>query len=151
EALAGIAQAPAAAREPVEETPNPLDRLAGGVFVGRVRESEELRAAVEDARGGRGRLVLLAGEAGVGQTRIAGELATYAGLRGCQVLWGRCHESGGAPAYWPWVQIIRTYVHERDAESVRSEMGPGAADIAQVVSEVRERLPDLAPPAAADP
>src|SRR5262245_25354944 len=151
ESLAAIAATPATVSPRADEAPNPLDRLAGGVFVGRVRESEEIRAAVEDARAGRGRLVLLAGEPGIGKTRIAGECATYAGLRGCQVLWGRCHESGGAPAYWPWVQVIRAYLHERDARTVLSEMGAGAADIAQVVSEVRERLPDLPVPAAVDP
>ena len=68
--------------------------------------------------------------------------------RGAQVLWGRCYEDVGAPPYWPWVQAIRAYVRERDPEQLRSEMGPGAADIAEIVSEVREKLPDLeaAPP-----
>ncbi len=56
---------------------------------------------------------------------------------------GRCHESGGAPAYWPWVQAIRSYVHDHDHKTLLAEMGSGAADIGQVVSEVRERLPGL--------
>ena len=95
--------------------------------------------------------MLLAGEPGIGKTRIASELGTYARLRGFQVLWGRCHETGGAPAYWPWVQIIRAYLHDRDPQNVRSDMGTGAADIAQVVSEVRERMPDLPSPPALEP
>ena len=45
-----------------------------------------------------------AGEPGIGKTRIAQELATYAGLRGAQVLWGRCYEEEGVPPYWPWVR-----------------------------------------------
>lgn len=48
--------------------------------------------------------------------------------------------------HWPWVQAIRSYVRERDPEQLRSEMGAGAADIAEVVSDVKERLPDLRPP-----
>src|SRR6185503_11576675 len=136
---------------PGGEQANPLDRLAGGIFVGRETEIEELRRAVDDARGGQGRLVLLAGEPGIGKTRTASELGTYARVRGFQVLWGRSHETGGAPAYWPWVQIIRAYLHDRDAQRVQSEMGTGAADIAQVVSEVRERLPDLPSPPALEP
>ena len=76
---------------------NPLDRLAGGVFVGREKELAELRDAVDEALGGRGRLVLLVGEPGIGKTRTAEELATYARLRGAQVLWGRCYEGEGAP------------------------------------------------------
>jgi len=122
-----------------------LDSLAGGVFVGRHQEMGDLKAALEDALSGRGRLVMLVGEPGIGKTRTAQELATYAGLRGAQVLWGRCYEEQGVPPYWPWVQAIRSYVRERDPEQLRSEMGAGAADIAEVVSDVRERLPDLQP------
>ena len=70
-------------------------------------------------------MLLLVGEPGIGKTRLAEELATYAGLRGAQVLWGRCYEWEGAPAYWPWVQIIRAYVHDRDPQALRSELGPG--------------------------
>ena len=62
----------------VEAEENPLDRLAGGVFVGRERELGELRRAVDEARGGAGGLVLLVGEPGIGKTRTAEELATYA-------------------------------------------------------------------------
>ena len=72
-----------------------LDSLAGGVLVGRQREMGELKASLEDALSGRGRLVTLVGEPGIGKTRTALELATYAGLRQAQVLWGRCYEGGG--------------------------------------------------------
>ena len=130
---------------------NPLDRLAGGVFVGREREMDELRAGLEEALSGRGRLLLLVGEPGIGKTRTADELATYARLRNVQVLWGRCYEGEGAPAYWPWVQAIRAYVHEREPKALLSEMGSGASEIAQVVSEVRERLPGLPAPQRLDP
>lgn len=122
---------------------NPLDSLAGGVFVGRKTEMDELRAGLEAAISGHGRLMMLVGEPGIGKTRTADEFATYARLRNAQVLWGRCYEGEGAPAFWPWVQIIRSYVYDRDLEELKSEMGSGAADIAQFVSEVRERLPDL--------
>jgi len=54
-------------------------------------------------------------------------LTTYARMRGAQVLWGRCYEEEGAPPYWPWVQIIRSYVYEREPSELMSEMGPGAA------------------------
>ena len=128
-----------------------LDSLAGGVFVGRQREMGELKACLEDGLSGRGRLVTLVGEPGIGKTRTSQELATYAGLRGAQVLWGRSYEEQGVPPYWPWVQAIRSYVRERDPEQLRSEMGSGATDIAEVVSEVRERLPDLPPAPQLEP
>jgi len=85
----------------------------------------ELKACLEDALSGRGRLVTLVGEPGIGKTRTAQELATYAGLRSAQVLWGRCYEEQGMPPYWPWVQAIRSYVRERDPEQLQSEMGAG--------------------------
>ena len=137
------------AESSVEEA-QPLDSLAGGVFVGRQREMGELKACLEDALSGRGRLVTLVGEPGIGKTRTAQELATYAGLRSAQVLWGRCYKEQGMPPYWPWVQAIRSYVREREPDQLRSEMGAGAADIAEVVSDVKEHLPDLKPPPQLD-
>ena len=90
------------------EEANPLESLAGGVFVGRERELDGMRAALEDALSGRGRLLTLVGEPGIGKTRTAEELATYAQVRGARVHWGRCHEGEGAPAYFPWAQAIRS-------------------------------------------
>ncbi|MCH8009985.1 MAG: protein kinase, partial [Chloroflexi bacterium] len=130
---------------------NPIDRIAGGVFVGREEETQELRSALASALSGQGKLVLLTGEPGIGKTRMAEELATYARLRDAQVLWGRCHERAGQPSYWPWVQAIRSYVHTRDLQALASDMGSGAADIAQVVTEIRDRLPGLSTPPVLEP
>ena len=136
--------------EPAEEGERTLDSLAGDVFVGRRREMGELKAALEQALSGNGRLVMLVGEPGIGKTRTAQELATYARIRGAQVLWGRCYEEQGVPPYWPWVQAIRSYVREQDIGRLRSEMGSGAAEIAEIVSDVREKLPGLKPPPKLD-
>jgi predicted ATP-dependent serine protease len=64
----------------------------GGVFVGRQREMSELRTALEDVWSGRGWLVMLVGEPGIGKTRTCQEFAEYARQRGATVLWGRCYE-----------------------------------------------------------
>jgi eukaryotic-like serine/threonine-protein kinase len=147
----------AAAKAPPEEFPapaepeNPLESLAGGVFVGRERELEEMRATLEDALAGRGHLLLLTGEPGIGKTRTAEELATYAQVRGAQVHWGRCHEADGAPAYWPWSEAIRSYVRDADPVGLAWQLGREAGDVAQIVPELRdvlgevEDLPDLEP------
>jgi class 3 adenylate cyclase len=143
--IAAASSSDVAARppDPAAAAANPLDRLASGIFVGREAEAHRLRAAFDDALSGRGRILLVVGEPGIGKTRTAEELATYAQMRSAQVLWGRCHEGDGAPAYWPWVNAIRAYVHAREPKLLASDMGPGAADIAEVISEVRERLPGL--------
>ena len=134
--------------------PQPLhseDNPPTGVFVGRQQEMGQLTAALEGAISGRGRLVMLAGEPGIGKTRTAQELAAHAQTLGAQVLWGRCYEGEGAPPYWPWVQPIRAYVQQASAEQLTAEMGPGAADIAEIVAEVRDKLRDLKTPPALEP
>jgi predicted ATPase len=116
-----------------------------GVFVGRQQELRELRAALDEAIAGRGRLLMLAGEPGIGKTRTSIELAAYAESRNVRVLWGRCYENEGAPPYWPWIQAIRSYMRERDAGALRSEMGAGIQDIAAIVPDIQEMFPDLPP------
>ena len=140
----------AARGDTVERESTSLESLAGGVFVGRQAEMDQLKAALEDVLGGRGRLVTLAGEPGIGKTRTSEELATYAGLRGAQVLWGRCYETGGQPPYWPWVQAIRSYVRETEPDELRRQMGSSASVIAEIVTDVKDRLPDLQPPPQMD-
>ncbi|MFQ6030832.1 MAG: AAA family ATPase, partial [Dehalococcoidia bacterium] len=130
----------------------PLNPLSTSInFVGRQRELGELGAVLEDALSGQGRLVMLVGEPGMGKTRTAQELAAYATSRGALVLGGRCYAAEGAPPYWPWVQAIRSYIQQSDPERLSSEMGVGASDIAMIVSEVTERLPDLESPPALEP
>ena len=79
----------------------------GPVFIGREREMAGLRAAFDEVRAGRGRLVLLAGEPGIGKTRTCEQLASIVRQQGGRVLWGRCYEDEGAPAFWPWLQVLR--------------------------------------------
>src|ERR671914_1743503 len=125
--------------------------LTGGEFVGRQQEMGKLKGVLEDALSGRGQLLMLVGEPGIGKTRTAQELASYAEARGAQVLWGWCYEEVGAPPYWPWVQPLRSYIQHQEPEQLRSQMGSGAADIAEIIPDVRERLPGLEPPLALEP
>jgi hypothetical protein len=69
----------------------------------------ELRAALQAAHDlGTGALVLVVGEPGIGKTRLANDFAAEAAARGAEVAWGRAWEAGGAPAYWPWIEVLRT-------------------------------------------
>lgn len=86
------------------------------VFVGRGAELEELRAAFRGAIDGRGSFFLLAGEAGIGKTRLAEAYAAHACTIGGSVHWGRCSEAGGAPELWPWLQVIRGLLESGDCE-----------------------------------
>jgi tetratricopeptide (TPR) repeat protein len=84
--------------------------FVGNTFVGRERELAELVAACESGADSDTNLLLLYGEPGIGKTRLADELASRVKARGLQVLWGRCWEGDGAPAYWPWMQVIRSFL-----------------------------------------
>jgi len=63
---------------------------AGGIFVGRQREMAALKSALEDAMSGHGRIVMLAGEPGIGKTGTAQELAILAEAKGAQIEQGWC-------------------------------------------------------------
>jgi DNA-binding SARP family transcriptional activator len=131
------AEEPAAA-EPAVETPR-------SAFVGRERELAELVGGLDHAFAGRGGLFLLVGEPGIGKSRLAEELIAQARARGARVLVGRCWEAGGAPAYWPWVQSLRPYLRDTDADSLRSQLRGGGADVARLFPELRDLLADLPP------
>src|SRR3954469_5409977 len=128
-----------------------VEGLAEGVFVGREREVGKLRGGLEDALGGHGKLLMVDGEPGIGNARTAEELVTYARLRGARVLIGRAYEAEGAPAYWPWLQMARSFVEDGDADHLHELLGAGAADNARVMPELREVFPDLEPQHSLEP
>ncbi len=109
-------------------------------FVGRKLELAEIRSAIDDARAGRGRLLLSTGEPGIGKTRLADEATNLATAKGMQVRWGRCWEGSGAPAHWPWIQVIRDVLAESGAPGVHSRSLP--AEIARVLPERSSEAPE---------
>jgi tetratricopeptide (TPR) repeat protein len=125
-----------------------VDPLTRGAFVGREAELDALRDAVARACAGSGRLVLLSGEPGIGKTRLVSELAAGCPRLGARVLWGRCWEGKGAPAFWPWIQIARAVVRDQETDALRGMLGPAASDVAELVPELRDRLPTGALPPA---
>ena len=124
---------------------NPLDRLARGVFVGRENELERLRSSLDAAIEGRGSVVMVVGEPGIGKTRTVQELETYARMRGAGVYWGRTHESAGMPAYWPWQQVGRAWGAQRDlaASGLAANLNP---EMLRLFPELRQVLPGLPEP-----
>lgn len=67
-----------------------------------------LRLHTEDARRGRGHVVVLTGEPGIGKTRLSQELTGIALAAGLRVSWGRCTEGPGVPPLWPWREVLRS-------------------------------------------
>jgi tetratricopeptide (TPR) repeat protein len=77
-------------------------------LVGRDRELEHLEAGLAALSARRGGVFFVVGEPGIGKSRLAAEAADRATARGFRVVWGRCWEAAGAPAFWPWIQVLRT-------------------------------------------
>jgi tetratricopeptide (TPR) repeat protein len=111
-------------------------------FVGRAAELTALVETLDQAAAGSTRVVLIAGDAGIGKTRLTEVAAAGASGRGFIAAWGRCWEGdpetpeqAGAPAFWPWVQILRTVVQVARPEVLDRVAGPLAV--------VEAALPDV--------
>jgi tetratricopeptide (TPR) repeat protein len=96
-------------------------------FVGREQELARLRAALEDAARGQGRVVFLVGDPGIGKTRTVRELAARFGDSECAWYSTCCEEDAGAPPLWPWIRVLRDCAKACDPEELATE--PAIADL----------------------
>lgn len=108
-------------------------------FVGRTRALSRLRGAVEEAAAGRARLVLVAGEAGIGKTTLVSEAAARSGWA---VGWGTCADAERAPAFWAWSTALR---------GLLQAAGPTVTEGLSDVEELARLLPELSGQAGAEP
>jgi len=128
--------------EPSQEAPtlaeSPLYRR---VFVGREPELRQLQSAFDGAMSGQGALLMVVGEPGIGKTALCDQIATWVTLRGGRTLFGNCYEEGSLSLpYLAFVEALRSYALSREVKDLRKELGTGAADVARIVSEIREKL-----------
>src|SRR3954470_11076057 len=130
----GLALQPASGAEPA---------LAPGS--GREQELALVERRLDAALGGSGGTVALCGEPGIGKSHTAKEIARRGAAKGMQVYWGRCNEEPGAPPYWPWQQVLRAWLAAQDVEPLRRVLGRDAAALADLLPELAQRLPELAP------
>ncbi|HEV8625894.1 MAG TPA: AAA family ATPase, partial [Acidimicrobiia bacterium] len=86
--------------------------------------------------------VMLAGEQGIGKTRLIDEAATRAEREGFTVLWGRCHEGEWPPPYGPFVEAIDAHAGLLRDSELRRDLGEAAGVVAQLVPGVRRALPE---------
>jgi hypothetical protein len=126
------------AKESKAELENPLYRRH---FVGRENELKQLQSAFDGAISGKGALMMVVGEPGIGKTAVCEQLATFVTLRGGKTLWGHCYEEGSLSLpYLAFIEAIRSYVLDTETDTLKKELGSGATDVARIVSEIREKL-----------
>ena len=115
-------------------------------FVGRESERAEARQLLERAISGRGGVLLLGGEPGVGKTRLAEEILAEGRQRGCLALTGRCYETEGTPPFIPWVEVIERSAEIVPKAALRDALGDAAPEVAKLVPELRRLFPDIPAP-----
>ncbi|MCI4338550.1 MAG: AAA family ATPase, partial [Thermoplasmata archaeon] len=145
--MAGEAPVPS---NPIQPTPPgqrlPTPEIGRSLpLVGRDSEVASLKGFVDQVLRGDGATVLITGEAGIGKSRVTGEMLPYAALRGVRTLVGHCHEREHAAPYYPWIQMVRAYVREAPPAEVARLCGPNASDLARLVPEIAEKV-RLGPP-----
>jgi len=136
---------------PTANTPD-QNPIYNRTFVGRESETRQLESAFDNALSGVGSLSMVVGEPGIGKTALIEQLATYVTLRGGKTLVGHCYEEGSLSVpYLAFVEAMRSYVLDRDPQGLESDLGTGAADVARIVSEIRDRVQvELRPPGDPD-
>ncbi|MBA3652779.1 MAG: AAA family ATPase [Actinobacteria bacterium] len=131
--------------------PPPATTSAAPALIGRDAERAVLDRAMGDALAGKGRLVLLAGEPGIGKTTLATAAVTTAENNGALVLWGSCWEGEGAPAFWPWIQVLRAYAATRSDDELAVDAGTDGPELKRLVPDLAARLPAAPVPHELEP
>lgn len=126
---------------------DPATALANIPFVGRQREVSRLRERYQRAARGEGGLVLVAGEPGIGKTRLVEQAGTEARELGALVLVGHCYEGDWAPPYAPFGELLAACIAAAGADSVAALAAGGAPVLARIAPALQALTPAGAPTA----
>jgi tetratricopeptide (TPR) repeat protein len=133
--------------EPGEGLVSQLERIARGRMVGRQAELGTAAALWRQAAAGRGQVLLVSGEPGVGKTRLVREVIAQAQISGGRVLQSEAHPEGGAP-YAPILRLVRQAVADTVGLPLTSET---LVELATLAPELRARFPSLPANALLEP
>ena len=141
-----LVSAPAVEPRPdYSQATEPLARTSAPI-VGRRKELADLFARLDAMAEGRGGLVLIGGEPGVGKTRLTEAVLVEARRRGFFCTLGHCYEMEGAPPYLPMVEQVEYAMRVAPPGRSRAALGESAPEIARVVPSLRQLFPDIGPP-----
>ncbi|HEV8339208.1 MAG TPA: protein kinase, partial [bacterium] len=128
-----------------------FDLMVRGRLIDREPELGELKSTLESMLSARGQVVLIAGEPGIGKTRLAEELLVYARLRGCLALTGRCYEQEVAIPYLPIAEVLQAAVRSLADEQLEETLGPHAPEVVKLAPELARRIARLEPSPPLEP
>ena len=131
-----------AAAQSVGRARAPLSVSPDATFVGRANELDRLEALRLSERH---RVIAVAGEPGIGKTRLVCEFVGRADADGALVLFGRCDEET-LVAYQPFIEALRGYVSSCPIEQLRRQVAEGGPELSRILPALRRRLPDLPEP-----
>ena len=118
-----------------------MDRALCPVLIGREDEIGILEDALLEANRGRGQVVLIAGDAGMGKTRLATEMERRARTLGMEVVMGGCSEAEMALPYLPFIEAVGNFLATRDLEKIRSGLGPVRRELAHLFPQLEPDSP----------
>ncbi len=132
------------------DLPGSLRSTSASPFVGRVAELERLGTLMPRAGGEGCRVALIAGESGVGKSRLVREFAVAAAGEGALVLYGSCDAAVSTP-YGPFVEALDHLLRVTDEAELRAALGGGGAELARLVPELSALVGELPASTAFDP
>ena len=142
-----LQQSPRLAWHPQQEPRPP----AGRGYFGRAREMSRLLGRFEDTAAGRGGVILLAGEPGIGKSHALRQLADEVRASPAIVLAGRCVEGGWASPFRPFAEAIAGYGELVSPRQLRDDLGLAGPALARIAPRLSGLLPDLTAPPALQP
>jgi len=117
-----------------------------GRLIGRDAERTSILDCMNHAASGRGGLVVLSGDAGIGKTRLAEEALDAARSRGWQTLVGRCSQQEGTPPLIPYIEALEAASRLMPVAMFRQAIGSSGPELAKLLPELHHLLPEMPAP-----
>jgi len=114
--------------------------------IGRDAELAQLIRLLDNAMAGRGSVVLISGEPGIGKTHLSSALVDAARRRGAHALAGHCYEMEGSPPYVPFAEQLEDVARQLPQDTFRHTLGSEASEVARIMPELRRMFPDIPQP-----
>lgn len=113
----------------------------GRAIIGRSAEREAIASAIATSRTGRGEVLFFCGEPGIGKSTLAQWAADCARASHLAVHWGFAWEEGGAPSYWPWIQVLRSLLAAPSGRACTANRADLRTALAQLLPELPPEQP----------